>query len=266
MKTPIEQITESAKEIRLGSEVYARMRAHLMNHMRLHPAELVPVISPYQRFFSILSPFASTLKRPVAVLAMVALLVVGGGTSYAAAGALPGNPLYSLKVKVIEPVRGLLAVTPEAKAQWRASITSKRLGEVEELAKKEILTPEEGVKSQERFDRSLEVAQAMLTKLSQENPGAARKIEASFAAVLGEKEAALEMLGVSTTLRNAKEAREFAGHVREKVGEAFKNNPDVLQRAKRPNRDDAADDTQKETTERSSMDEQDADGSLKLEL
>lgn len=261
MKTPIEQFTESAKEVHLESEAYARMRARLVAHMRLHPTELVPVISPYQRFLSILSPFASTLKRPAAMLIMAALIVVGGGSTYAAAGALPGNPLYPFKVKVIEPVRGLLAVTSEAKAQWRASITSKRLGEVEELVKKEILTPEEGVKSQERFDRSLEVAQATLTKLSQENPEAAKKIEASFAAALGEREDALEMLGVSTTSRNAKEAREFAGHVREKVGEAFKNNPEALQRAKRPNRDGAADDTQKEMRERTPNGD-----SLKLEL
>lgn len=266
MKPPIEQFTESAKEVRLGSEAYARMRARLVAHMRLHPAELVPVVSPYQRFLSILSPFASTLKRPVAMLAMAALVVVGGGSTYAAAGALPGNPLYPLKVKVIEPVQGLLAVTSEAKAEWHASITNKRLAEVEELAKKEILTPEEGVKSQDRFDRSLEAAQATLTKLSQENPGAAKKIEESFAAALGEKEDALEMLGVSTTSRNAKEAREFAGHIREKVGEAFKNNPDALLRAKQPNRDDGAGDAQKETNERPSKDEQDADRPLKLEL
>src|SRR6185369_12191975 len=116
---------------------------------------------------------------------------VGGVTSYAAAGALPGDAFYPIKVSVIEPMTGALAISPEAKAAWHVSLAETRVREVEELAAQDKLTPEQGEKGQEVFDQSYGVARATLDKLAVENPEAAAKLDASLSTSIDEHETAL---------------------------------------------------------------------------
>ena len=82
-----------------------------------------------------LSYFDSRALRPVG-FAFALVLVVGMGTSYAAEQALPGDPLYAIKVGVTEPIQGVIAVTPVAKAQWSTELLSRRLDEAATLAAK----------------------------------------------------------------------------------------------------------------------------------
>lgn len=69
-------------------------------------------------------------KKFVPTLAIAAVLLVFGAFSVEAENALPGDSLYSLKVNVNEPVRGLAALTPEAKAKFALEVTDQRLKEV----------------------------------------------------------------------------------------------------------------------------------------
>lgn len=212
MNDPINQFKDSAHDVRLSKEAYARMRERLVAHMSISPAI---VHSPYARFFGALSPFAANLRKPVAALVLVTVIAVGGATTYAAEGSLPGDPLYPLKVKVIEPAQGLLAVTPEAKAAWHASVAATRLSEAAQLAAREKLTPEESAKSEERFSHSLQAARDSIDTLSQDNPQAAAKITAELTASLDEHQTALGAL--SSTSPNAEEAHALAGHVRKEI-------------------------------------------------
>jgi len=211
---PIKHITDSAQDIRLSSEASSRIRARLLAHMRENPVQAVH--SPYQRLF-IRSPFMALLRKPVAVLMVLVLVSLGGASTYAAAGALPGEPLYAMKVNVIEPVKGVLAITREAKAEFNASIALTRVKEVEELAAKEQLTPEQGIKSQNGFDHSLGKARATIEKLSEDNPKAAAKLEEALTASLDAHEVALTAFGGIATSTNATEARTFANHIKNKV-------------------------------------------------
>lgn len=220
MKNLINQFNKSAREVRLSTEGVKRMREHLIAHMREHPIPNRLVQSPYQRFVGVFSPFASSLRTPVLMAVLLLLVAVGGATTYATEGALPGDPLYSLKVSVLEPIRGLLAISPEEKAVWHASLVETRVSEVEQLAAKEKLTPEEGSKSQKRFDQSLQTARATLEKLSKENPEAAAKIEASFTASLDERQHTLDTIELMMPSINATEAHEFARHIRDEVTSA----------------------------------------------
>lgn len=214
MKNPIDQFVESARKVRLSDEVSARIRERLIAHMRAHPIAVRGVPSPYQRFFGILSPFTSSLRTPAVTLALILLATLGSTTAFAAARALPGDPLYPLKVNVIEPAQGLLAVSPEAKVEWQVSLTETRVNEVEQLAAKEKLTPEERIKSQESFDRSLRAAQATIQKLSRKNPETAEKIETSLTVSLNKHEDNLHQFGVAASSTNAAEAHAFADHIR----------------------------------------------------
>ena len=74
--------------------------------------------------------------------AALLLLVVGVGTSYASQNALPGDTLYPMKIRVNEPVQGILALSTEDKVKWNATLTDRRLGEAELLASEGRLTPE----------------------------------------------------------------------------------------------------------------------------
>lgn len=83
-----------------------------------------PIRSPFYTYF--------TFRFATAALAIVFL--VGGTSVFASAQALPGDVLYSIKVRVSEPLKIAIAVTPEAKELRQVSRVEERLREVEVLA------------------------------------------------------------------------------------------------------------------------------------
>lgn len=62
------------------------------------------------------------------------MLVLGGGTSFAAEAAVPGDVLYPVKVGMNEEIRAAFAFSAEAKAEWEAERAERRLVEAERLA------------------------------------------------------------------------------------------------------------------------------------
>jgi hypothetical protein len=110
-----------AYKIRMTPEEKAAMRQRIFG-MPVHS----PVRSPY--FI-----FSFQFSRVVVPLSVVLVVLVGSGTAYAAQGALPGSPLYAVKINIDEPVRIALATTPEAKAAVNAAIAQSRLEEAQEL-------------------------------------------------------------------------------------------------------------------------------------
>lgn len=62
------------------------------------------------------------------------MLMVGGGTSYMAEGAVPGDLLYPVKIEVNENVKSVLAFSNEAEAKLQAELVAERLEEAEKLA------------------------------------------------------------------------------------------------------------------------------------
>lgn len=67
-------------------------------------------------------------------LAVLVIIAVGAGTSLAAEGSLPGDLLYPVKVKINEPVREAVTVSPVRKAHWEEEKINRRLEEAEALA------------------------------------------------------------------------------------------------------------------------------------
>jgi len=78
--------------------------------------------------------FWIVFRHGYALVSMVALLLIGGGTSWAAEKALPGDLLYPIKIGFNENVRIALSLTPVAKAQWLSQQAVRRLSEAEKLA------------------------------------------------------------------------------------------------------------------------------------
>lgn len=93
-------------------------------------------------------PFVFWLKhsRLVPAIALVLIVALGTGTSLAAEGAVPGDLLYPVKIKINEPARNIVKLTPEARAHWEEEKINRRLKEAETLATREKL--DEGTRSE----------------------------------------------------------------------------------------------------------------------
>ncbi|MEK7569244.1 MAG: DUF5667 domain-containing protein [Patescibacteria group bacterium] len=155
MEHIIKQLKKGAKHTRLSSVEKAEMKSALLRHVETNPvrsdARIVlatsngtgPVRSGmFERrqfvkaYGSILSPFQINnlrSKKTMPILVILGLLM-GGSASFAAENALPGDVLFPVKVHVNESVRGAVAVTPKAKAEWGIRLVERRLEEVEKLA------------------------------------------------------------------------------------------------------------------------------------
>ncbi len=130
MDEEFKNIFKFLKSEKLSENERIQMRNVLRSVMAENPMQ---VSGGYTRFEYVLSYFNSNSLRPVG-FAFALVLVVGIGTSYAAETALPGDPLYAVKVGFTEPIQGVLAVSPVAKAEWNTQLLSRRLSEAATLA------------------------------------------------------------------------------------------------------------------------------------
>jgi hypothetical protein len=119
-----EILEKQTKDLRLSSAEKASMRTALNEHLKAHP------LSTLSRYYPVYRMVLS------GAFSFVLLLVLAGGTSYAAQGSIPGDFLYPIKVRVNEPLRVALAPDDSAKAQTEATIALTRVDEAKTLAAK----------------------------------------------------------------------------------------------------------------------------------
>ncbi len=129
-----------------------------------------------------------------AAIALVALL--GGGTSFAAQGALPGDALYPVKVNVNEEVRSALTFSPEGKIELNAERAAARLAEAEKLAGQNRLTAEAKAQVEKNFIRFADKVKDRLADLS---PEARAEITSRFEAALAAHDRILLSLAGAAT-------------------------------------------------------------------
>lgn len=127
MENNLNKGIEEIKEIKMTSEEKERV---LQNILSSSPK--LPVKSPY-----LVRSFISIFHRRSLVYSLSAfclVVILGSGTVFASAGSLPGNILYPLKVKVVEPTTGAFVFSPIAKVEYQNNLAAKRLMEAEILA------------------------------------------------------------------------------------------------------------------------------------
>ncbi len=94
------------------------------------------IVEMTTRTASVPSPFRlRDRRRAVATVSVTSLFLLTAGVSFAAETALPGEPLYPVKVHVNEGVKRVMARTPEAKAVVAQAEVERRAQEVELLSK-----------------------------------------------------------------------------------------------------------------------------------
>ncbi len=106
----------------------------LENVLSFSVTENQPIKSPYQGF-----SFSFLLKNTrLAYVVAVCLIFVlsSGGLVFASEASLPDSILYPIKVKIIEPIGGVLKFSAKEKAQYESKLSIKRISEAEALAQK----------------------------------------------------------------------------------------------------------------------------------
>lgn len=114
-------------------------------------------------------------------LALLLVILVGGGVSVAADSALPGEALYPVKVSINENARAFIAFSDEAKASLAAELAAKRLEEAETLASRAEFSAEVRTRIEENFKRHAEAVSDRVARLKAEgNASAAADVESNF--------------------------------------------------------------------------------------
>ncbi len=186
MKTPLEKLKKEADAIRLSQAEKAAMWARIEAEMR---GASRPAARPVKSTYFVYS------WRMVGSFAMLVLIVLGTGTTYAAGGALPGSPLYPLKVGVAEPIKGALAFSNEAKAEFHTEVAQTRLEEAEALAAQGRLTDEVSATLAARITQHVEEVQTIVKKIEEVDPVAALEVTVQVDSSLAAHSEVLAHLG-----------------------------------------------------------------------
>ena len=139
-------------------------------------------------------------KKFVPALSFAILLLATGGTSLAAESALPGDFLYKVKLGLNEQVRGLTAVTPEAKAKFALEVTDRRLKEVALLSSKGLLNAETSfIIQSELLKQAGQIKNQVASLVSTNNIRSAQEISLNFESSLRAHELILEKISSNNT-------------------------------------------------------------------
>lgn len=182
----LEKIMENAKRVVLSHAEKDTVRAHVEEFVREHPVRRGLIPSPWMA-----GRFLMVLHKPVA-FTLILLLVLGGGTAYAAEGALPGDTLYSIKVNVVEEVLAVVTVSDEAKVRWDARRAERRLEEATQLTDEGKMTDEKQAEIQERFEHLAQAVEERSRRVEEKRgPRAAATLLSDFEGKLRGHERAL---------------------------------------------------------------------------
>ncbi len=205
MRNNLKEIKKIAKGIRLSSDEKSAMRGELLRYMEMHPVTFSQTIpSP---FFSIQS-FRKKHMLPV----LIAFgLVMGGSVSFASENTLPGDILYAVKVYINEGVRGAVAVSPNAKAEWEVRLVERRLKEIEKIESNPNVSLKVKEVAHANLERYTERVNKHILKLEEnEDSENAIVVSEKFTKVLRAHEATinLKVLSGSRTSATSGESRE----------------------------------------------------------
>jgi hypothetical protein len=183
MKKLSHHIHTAAHEVHLSEAERVRMRNTLTAYMAMKPVRSAHTTYRALSFLEIVfSP------RLVTLVLIGAILSSSAGVSYAAESALPGDTLYSVKTRIIEPVRGALAATPSAKRAWAIQVADERAKEAATLAAENKLDASTQAQIEESFRSHAHIASAALEQNTTVNPTESSTEAARFEARLSEYE------------------------------------------------------------------------------
>ncbi len=138
---------QKLKNIKLSESARSRIQNNLLEYARFHSVRVEGesrFIKQVPQRTSLFTLFKQPKSMTAALIAI--MMIVGGGTSFAASGAVPGDFLYPVKIEVNENFQSAFAISNEAEAKLQVKLAEERLKEAEELAARGELTAETSAK------------------------------------------------------------------------------------------------------------------------
>lgn len=140
MKENFKNFIKRARANKLSENEKDVLRSKILEFISFNP---IRGKAPILRDRNYISIFEVRYFMKAASLALICVLVVAGsGVSYAAAKALPGEALYSVKININENIEETFATTPKAKLAIQSEHIQRRLDEAQKLRKEQKLSPE----------------------------------------------------------------------------------------------------------------------------
>lgn len=153
------------------------------------------------------------IRQPIAA-ALALVFLFTGGISFAAEGALPGDALYTMKIKVNEPVRVAFASGAEEKAEIHMELAERRIEEATTLASENRLDIDTETTLAAAFEKYAESATDDVNTIDETDASAAAEITSRFETRLAAHEEVLELVranaDATNTLANAIRTRGLA--------------------------------------------------------
>ncbi|MBI1971351.1 MAG: hypothetical protein HYS52_00690 [Candidatus Wildermuthbacteria bacterium] len=138
MNDTFKQFIQRLGTLKIRTEDRMRIRDAIFKYAKTYPVRKEGEDRRYFQERSMVQRIRELLLTPInpmPILAGFAILVLtGGGITLAAEQALPGDPLFPVKITVNEGFRTILALSDEAKADIELIKTERRLQELEKLA------------------------------------------------------------------------------------------------------------------------------------
>jgi hypothetical protein len=208
----IRKFLNSAREVRLTADEKRAQKRAVLEFITEHPIRESPTVR-HIGSQSVAATILTYLRSPVPkfmpiALAILLMVVAGGGASFAAEGALPGDALYPVKVSFNEEVRAVLAISPKAKAEFELERLGRRLDEAERLAAMGELETETRTELEIRFEAHAESARERIISLEFENDiEAATELGSNLEASLRAHERILQSLVASIASSTEREVK-----------------------------------------------------------
>ncbi len=203
MNQPLKKLKEEALLLNLNSTEKAALHASLMRAMQKDAATEDASASRM-----IPSPFYFAPRFAMSFAAFL-LIVVTGGTAYAAKGSLPGDLLYTVKTGVSEPIEGALSFSVESKIKFHSEVAQTRLEEAEVLASQNRLDADATQKLESDIDAHISERDNLVATLNEKSPDAGAAVVGELDSSIAAHSEVLAALGNeshSTTTRDNSDA------------------------------------------------------------
>ena len=238
MEKDLKQFIEQAKKINLSAEERSSIGNSVLNFMKENPIEpntlprLIYRDGVHSSFWSNIFPSNLNFASSV-VIALVLVLLSGGGVSLGAEKSLPGDILYPVKLGVNEHVRGWFAVSEEAKANWEIKRVGRRLEEAEQLASEGSLSDDVRANLEVQFEAHAEKVKSRIEKFeTKENFNAAVDVSSKFETSLKVHQKILDRLEVGRGSKSHEQLEPINAKIRSRIDKTKKNREKVELKAR----------------------------------
>lgn len=181
-------------------ELTADEKTHIRERLLLFVKHNPVMVSQPRRLHlwrsNLVNNFKLSFLKPMPILIVLAILL-GGGVTFGAEKALPGDVLYPVKIHINEQVRGFVALSPEAKAAWETEAAGRRLEEAEELAAQSKLDMDVRVRLEQNFQAFADRAGDRIKDFEERDADKAAEIASNFETSLNAHERILLAIGTA---------------------------------------------------------------------